>query len=678
VGFLAPWFLAGIAAISIPLWVHLLRKHKTVPLPFSSLMFFERRTQSSIKHRRLQYLLLLAMRLALLILLALAFASPYIKRQPLNGFGGNTLVVLAIDDSFSMRRQGALDRAGREALSAVDSLRPGQQAQVLALGSSVRVLTQPTNEKPELRAAIRAIQPTDKRSSYAELARGLRSIAETSTLPVEAHLFSDFQKTSMPSAFTELTTPAKVRMVLHPTADAPASNFAVVGVSAPQRVFREDRSKITATIAGIGTEAAMNRTVVLALNGKALESKTVQVPAGGRASVEFLSLRSPYGWNRGEVRIEEPDTLAEDNRFYFSVERSEPRRVLFIHDGRQQRSPLYFTAALESASDAAFSVETVTADQAAGRSPNGYSVVVLSDVGVLPSTLESALTEYVRSGGSVWIALGPSSSLRPRVPVFDEPVIESRYSAREGERFQAANIMDPAHPSVRKANAWEGVKFFRATSVQSGSAKVIARLTDNTPILLEKRIGQGKILVFASTFDNLSNDFPLHPSFVPFVEQTAHYLSGTQAEASTYPVGAYLELRTPAQKAMAIEVMGPRGDRALSLSEAARAQTVELEQAGFYDVRRGSGRQQLVAVNVDRAESDLEPIAEETRALWQRMGQGQAPAGPANSTEPEQSWNLWWYVLLAAFILALMESVFGSRYLAVPAGAEEPRRKEAA
>ena len=50
-GFLTPWFLAGVAAVGLPIWLHLLRKHKTTPLPFASLKFFEKRTQSSIKHK---------------------------------------------------------------------------------------------------------------------------------------------------------------------------------------------------------------------------------------------------------------------------------------------------------------------------------------------------------------------------------------------------------------------------------------------------------------------------------------------------------------------------------------------------------------------------------------------------------------------------------------------------
>src|ERR1700736_2535479 len=102
-GFLTPWFLAGSLAVGLPIWLHLLKKHKTTPLPFSSLMFFERRTQSSIKHRRLRYFLLFALRTLLLLLLALAFAHPYIQQRILPLQRTNEVTVLAIDNSLSMR-----------------------------------------------------------------------------------------------------------------------------------------------------------------------------------------------------------------------------------------------------------------------------------------------------------------------------------------------------------------------------------------------------------------------------------------------------------------------------------------------------------------------------------------------------------------------------------------------
>ena len=108
-GFLAPWFLAGLAAVGLPVWLHLLRKHKATPVPFSSLMFFERRTQSSIKHRRLRYLVLFALRALLFALLAVAFAHPYLPRTLLPASRSGEVTVFAIDNSLSMRAAGLLE-----------------------------------------------------------------------------------------------------------------------------------------------------------------------------------------------------------------------------------------------------------------------------------------------------------------------------------------------------------------------------------------------------------------------------------------------------------------------------------------------------------------------------------------------------------------------------------------
>ncbi len=114
-GFLAPWFLIGAAAVALPVYLHLLRRHTTTPRPFSSLMFFERRTQSSIRHRRLRYLLLLSLRMLLLALLALAFANPYFKRNTAAASSDRTRL-LVIDDSFSMRAGSRLADAKQKAL----------------------------------------------------------------------------------------------------------------------------------------------------------------------------------------------------------------------------------------------------------------------------------------------------------------------------------------------------------------------------------------------------------------------------------------------------------------------------------------------------------------------------------------------------------------------------------
>src|ERR1700682_3638570 len=124
-GFLSPWFLGAMAAVGLPLWSHLLRRYRSTPHPFSSLMFFERRTQSSIKHRRLQYLLLFALRMAFLLLLALAFAHPYIKSSAIAAAHGGRQLALCVDNSFSMRQGDRLARAKSAAIDTLASMRAG-------------------------------------------------------------------------------------------------------------------------------------------------------------------------------------------------------------------------------------------------------------------------------------------------------------------------------------------------------------------------------------------------------------------------------------------------------------------------------------------------------------------------------------------------------------------------
>ncbi len=657
-GFLAPWALAGLAAVTLPLWLHLLRKHKTTPLPFSSLMFFERRTQSSIKHRRLQYLLLLALRAAVLALLALAFARPFLQSHAgVWAAGGPKLMVLAIDQSFSMRQGDRLERAKREAMRVASQLRPGDKLVVLAFGSQAQVL----GDSP---AAIQTIEPTDTRSSYVELARALRTIGQSAGMPVEAHLFSDMQKSSLPTSFADLRLADGVRLVTHPAATGPAGNFAVESVNAPRRVYGSGKSHVQATIAGYGTAQATRR-VSLELNGREIESKSVEVPAGGRASAEFTTVDMPFGLNRGEIHIDSGDTLPQDDRFYFSVERSEARRVLFVHEARSERDVVYFRAALEAAAESAFVLDAVPAEQAANLALQKYAFVVLSDVSALPAGFEAALGGYVRGGGSLLVALGRQSALRGRVPVFDEGVVGVRYYAREADRFQTAAWLDSGHPSMHDAERWDDVKFYQAVRVNPGKARVAARLGDDTPLLLDKQIGEGRALVFSSTFDNVSNDFPLHPSFVPFVEHTANYLARQEEGPANYTVGSYLDLRQAREKGAAVEVLDPKGGRALTLEEATRAQNMPLSMSGFYDVKRPNGRHELVAVNPDRHESDLELIPAETVALWQNTAQGQRDAASGGEAAEPKAVEFWWYFLMAVLALAIAESVLGNRHLTV-------------
>jgi hypothetical protein len=663
-GLLSPWFLAGVAAIGVPLYLHLLRRHTTNPHPVGSLMFFEQRTQSSIKHRRLRYLLLLSLRLALLLLLVLAFANPFINR-PAASASGDKLELLVIDNSFSMRAGSRLADAKNEALSVLSSRSPADRGQVAALGSQLHVLTQPVQDPGALRAAVDGIADGDSRGSFGELARAVRSLSESIRTPIELHLFSDMQRANMPANFSELALPPSVTLVLHPVVKNPAPNWAVESVNAPGQVWDTKKARVQAVIAGYQTPAA-TRTVSLVINGKTVATSSVQVPANGRATVTFQSLDVPYGFSRCAVKIDSADSLPGDDESLFAVERSDPGRVLFVHESSDRRSPLYFNAALTAAAESAFTLQTVPVEQLNGVDPSKFAFVVLSDVISLPSAFENDLDRYVRGGGSVFIAAGTNAAHRPRIPVFGDRILDSHYYSRDSGGYLTVGDSDPSHPSTAKVARWAGVKFYYATAVDPSNSRVVARLTDQTPVLLDKKIGEGRVLLLASGLDNLSNDFPLNPLFVPFAEQTARYLSGTESRSGSRLVDSYLDLRTAKEQAVGVEVIDPNGRRPLSLKEATTAQSYQLTQAGFYQLRLANGRQDVIGVNPDRRESNLDVIPDETLALWR--GNTSSAAEQASATgqtqQKSQPYGLWWYLMLLALGAAIAESLLASRYLA--------------
>ena len=125
----------------------------------------------------------------------------------------------------------------------------------------------------------------------------------------------------------------------------------------------------------------------------------------------------------------------------------------------------------------------------------------------------------------------------------------SSYAARDGGRFLSVTDIDTGHPALRSVERFNGVEFLQAIRVTPSKSHVLARLNDQTPLVLERQIGEGKVLVFASTFDYLGNDLPKHAAWVPFIQQSTAYLGGGGAEQPVnLIVDSYVELRSGAQQ----------------------------------------------------------------------------------------------------------------------------------
>ena len=187
--------------------------------------------------------------------------------------------------------------------------------------------------------------------------------------------------------------------------------------------------------------------------------------------------------------------------------------------------------------------------------------------------------------------------------------------------------------------------------------------------MLDKQIGEGHLLLFTSGLENLTNDLPLHPVFVAFVDHAARYLSGSERLSGSRLVDSFIQLRSATQplgSVANVEVIDPDGRRPLSLSEARTAQTFRLVRAGFYQIRFANGHDAVIGVNPDRRESDLEPLSPDVLKLWS----GSARNNPAQQAAPgplieakDRTVSLWWYVMLLALAAALAESVVASSHM---------------
>jgi hypothetical protein len=339
------------------------------------------------------------------------------------------------------------------------------------------------------------------------------------------------------------------------------------------------------------------------------------------------------------------------------VEREDPRKVLFLYTAGRTREPFYYKAAMESSAATGLTVEAEPLEQAIGRDFSKYAFVVLNNVGEMDKEIADALCGYVQKGGAALIALGGNSARTGKIPLAGERFTTERLT-------QGAGYVDEQTPALAGVGRFQNVQFLDSVHFEpKAGARISAKLSDASPLVVEEHMGEGRMLIFTSTLDNSSNDFPLHASFLPFVVQSGHYLAGGEETGSSVVAGTAVTLRRSRGQSATADVIGPDGKHELGLGEAAKALSFGLAKEGFYEVQRASGRRSVEAVHADRRESDLSRIPQETLDLWRNTGSSTAAAAGGGTEQQTVPWSLWRYVLAVALAAAIVESIFASRYL---------------
>jgi hypothetical protein len=656
---LAPAFLAGLLAIALPWWLHRLSSDNPNKQKFSSLMFLEPGEPRRVLAKKVQYLLLLALRIGVLVLLAFAFAEPAIWRSPQAGDAdGARLHLVVLDGSASMGHGDRWERARAAANDVLDSLSGEDRGQLVLASRVFEVLGPATGDVAALRQTLNTAEPGVFRLEYGQLMRSIDGILRTAELPVVLDLVTDVQASAMPTRFGELSPRRPAEIVIHDVGEGTAENWALDSFAASALT-----GELTASVRSFAS-AAVTKTLTLTHDGRAVAEQTLDIPAGGRAQATFAALELGPGSNRVEVALSPADELRADDRRYLAVKRAEPRNVLIVTPDVEGRAALFTSAALETLTTLALTADMRTSPL--GDPPlTSYSFVVVTDIGVLDGSQAAALQDYVMNGGRALLAAGPRSAGLVTLPITGQTL---RTSAQMGgNRSVAIGEVDATHPALRGIEELRAANFSRYITVEPGGEdRVLMSLADGTPLLLERALGAGRVLLITSSLGREWNDLPVQPAFVPLMAGLANHLLGGAGFTSEADLGSTLAVR--ALGLTGGRIFDPRGEAALGL--AAGSDDVLLDQVGFYEVQ-GGGTTELVAVNFDPRESDLTPIEAATLERWRGLGTGAAEQTQTAVTavaEDRVASSLGPLLVLVLIALVLVESAVGNWHLRIRRG----------
>lgn len=683
--FLAPAFLLGLLAIGLPLWLHRVARANPTQHQFASLMLLEASETQRTAKRTLRYWLLLITRILLLVALALAFAGPLLTARMVPQPNANArLHAILLDTSLSMRHGDRWQRALTEAENILKSV-PSSDRVMLWTASGRRVVpvnpNTTTSDAGTIRASLQGLQPGIERLDYGYAMSTANSWLGSPRPPVILHLLSDMQRTAAPLRFADLQLPPQTQLVMHDVSDGAVGNTYIAGATLPNR----DTQSLEVNI-GNSVSRAQQRQVVLRIDDKELSRKIAMIPAaapepeliageGGSAAasetqrpvdakapsnaftkVIFSDVNLSAGAHRMEVVLEPADELPQDDHYFAVVEQDDPSALLLARDAEADDSA-YFAAAIGSLSAPRMTVEQRVTNAMDTSGLGKYSLVVVTDPNALSTASARRIRSYVAAGGAVLATLGETLA-------DDNPLLGDLDVSEPRNRSGKVAEIATTHPVLREAGDWNRVRFFRQHSIKLTAAdKVLIALDDETPLLIERTIDAGHLLILTVPVDRRWNDLAIHPLFVHFIGAAANYLTHAGTTANSASVGA--PVATGLTKDGGGQIFDPQGRRALALGQSTIDSLVP-DQAGFYEIRGSEGARWL-AVNVDARESNLATLPADFVERWQALRAQEPAAAVVSATSvPEIApkslgpWLLW-----VAAILLLAEALLANRYLAI-------------
>lgn len=664
--FATPLLLAAIAAVAVPVLVHLIIREERSGQVFPSLMFIRRIPVAARRRKTLRDRALLALRCLAIVLLALAFAGPELPTQPRAAATSPVErdTILLLDRSYSMSDAQRWQAALAAAEARIEALRPGARMAIVAFDEAAALQTPLSAERSVLRAALSGVEPGEAATRPGPaFAMAGRLLAESGAPERQIVLISDLQRSAL-AGTDSLLIDDGVGLELVPAAPFSGANAAIMDAAlAPAGVdngrLLEIRVRNTGTLALRGVEVAVE------IEAQPAHSERIDLGVD-----EERLLRLPVVLARDRARPARirlgADALAADNTHHIVLMPEAPIEVgLITTPEKSGEDTLFLGHALAVASDPA--IRTVPWAVSEGAPPPPASVLIGADGAFAHAATRRAIERFVSEGGGLLLYL--SDTAADSSPASGSPAVPTGMGPLQTHEGAGATPVVTAGALDDLAGMLAGTRMLRSRRISDLDAetagRVRVRLSDGAPWLVEHRYGLGRTLFMSTGLAGPWGNLALEPGFVPLLHRLVRDLAQRAPVAIAHVMGQPIDVTGQAAALpdggwyrylaadghLVVEL--PQGGHQVM---APGASMLLARHSGLYEVHRADGRPPSLplAVNPDRRESLL---AAATPAEFQRhVTQSTAPPRSASRAETAKPRPLGWYLLAMAAALLWLES----------------------
>jgi hypothetical protein len=653
--FLHVAFLGGALAVAIPLALHLIMRQQPKHFEFPALRFLQLRESTNRRQMRLRHWLLLALRCAMLLLLAIALARPSILASGMLGDQEAPVAAALVFDTnprmqYRAQNQTRLQAAQETGLWLLAQLPAESDVAVVESRTAVAAFAVDPG------AARQRIDRLDASGMSGPLGTAIDAavkLVHGSDKPrKEIYVFTDLTSAAWSEdAMRQIEQQRKqlqdIGIYLVDVGVEHPSNYGLGELQLSAEALPKNGTlKIQADLLHCGD--AIQRDVELYLIDPESAKPTIrgQQPLsleGGEAQRAEFQLRSlPTGVHQGYVKIAGEDALACDDTRWFTVEVRPAWRVLLVAPQTSRRKPadyaLFLAEALAPAEfrlrgEAAFECDVISTDELRDKKLEDYSAVALIDPRPIDPAVWQKLHSYVSAGGGLGILLGHNAM---PVDAFNTPLAQELLPARlvrqwrvAGETYLAPEGYE--HPLLAKFRGkqssipWESFPVFRHWQLgdPAEGAGIVLRYSDGQPALVERPVGAGRVITMTTPVSDPAtpvgretwNLLPTGEEPWPFVvlaNVMFHYLAGSEQDRFNYLSGETAVVHPDAaERHPMVSLTTPRGHQIrVPVDEAQNAIVVtSTETPGNYLLQAGGGERRVdlgFSVNLPQQVSQLD------------------------------------------------------------------------